>query len=353
MRRRIVLALWLLGGCTAVGILSAVHQYYTNLAEGEANVVWSDTLERQLMYWFAWGAVVPLIVWLSHRADRVTNIGGRIAVLVAAAVPISVARSAAAYVIRDIVLPSLEMSPPGFVLYARAWLRTDLITYAALICGVLAVRHWRRGQAHEVRAAQLGMELSQAQLRALQMQVHPHFLFNTLNTIAMLIRTSNPSRALTVIAGLGDLMRQMLDDDAAHEIPLREELRFLEGYLDIERARFSDRLRVTITVEPDALDAHVPRFVLQPLVENAIRHGIAKRAASGILTITGARAGSSLSLTVYDDGPGPAIDSTDGVGLANTRERLRHLYGDRGSLSLAVAPEGGARAEIALPWHTS
>jgi two-component system LytT family sensor kinase len=108
-----------------------------------------------------------------------------------------------------------------------------------------------------------------------------------------------------------------------------------------------------MTVEPQALDAHVPRFVLQPLVENAIRHGIAKRVASGVLTITGARVGSSLSLMVSDDGPGPAVDSSDGVGLANTRERLRHLYGAGAALSLTQASGGGAVASITLPWHTS
>ena len=352
MRRPWRSALFVLGGCAIVGVLSAVHQHYTNLAEGEASA-WSDTLGRQLTYWFAWGAVTPVILLLNRRIERVPNIGARIAVLALAAVPICVARSAATYVIRDLTVPWLQLAPPGFVLYARAWLRIDLITYTALVSAVLAIAHWRRGQAHEVRAAQLDTELSQARLQALQMQVHPHFLFNTLNTVAMLIRTGNASRALVVLAELGDLMRQMLDDDTGHEIPLREELRFLEGYLSIERARFSDRLRVTIDVSPEALDAHVPRLILQPLVENAIRHGIAKRAASGLLTIAGARSGSSLALTVSDDGPGPSVDPTDGVGLANTRERLRHLYGDTATFTLTTAPEGGADARMTLPWHTS
>jgi two-component system, LytTR family, sensor kinase len=340
-RRRIIWALWLIGGCAIIGVLSAVHQYYTNLAEGEANTIWRDTLGRQLTYWFAWGAVVPLVVAIGRRAER-----SRVAVLLLAAIPVCVARSGATFIIRDIVVPSLDLEPHGFWLYTRAWLRIDLITYVAVVGALLAAEHWRRRQ-------QLDAELSQARLRALQMQVHPHFLFNTLNTISMLIRTSNAQRALTVLAELGDLMRQMLDDDTGHEVPLREELRFLEGYLGIERARFSDRLRVTVTVAPEALDAHVPRFVLQPVVENAIRHGIAKRAASGLLTIACAREGQSLALTVYDDGPGPAVDSSDGVGLANTRERLRHLYGEGATFSLAKATNGGAMARITLPWHTS
>lgn len=353
MRRHLRTALLILCGCAVVGVLAGVQQYYTNLAEREPNTILSDTLGRQLTYWFAWGAVMPLILILSRRTERLTTMGSRIAVLIVVAVPICFARSAATFIIRDVTAPWLDLEPHGFGLYARAWLRTDLVTYAALVSATLAVAQWRRGRAQEVQAAQLAMELSRARLQALQMQVHPHFLFNTLNTVAMLIRTGNASRALVVLAELGDLMRQMLDDDTGHEVPLREELRFLEGYLSIERARFSDRLRVTIDVSPEAMDAHVPRLVLQPLVENAIRHGIAKRAASGVLTITGARLGQSLSLTVYDDGPGPPVDPTDGVGLANTRERLRHLYGDTATFTLTVAVEGGAEARITLPWHTS
>ena len=338
MRRKVIAALWIVGGSAVVGLLSAVHQYYTNLAEGET-ATWNDTLGRQLTYWFAWGIVVPLIIALSRRSSRIT-------VLVIAAVPMCVARSAATFAIRAIFVPWLDLQPHGFVLYARAWLRIDLITYVALVAVVLAAAHW-------LRATQLDAELSRARLRALQMQVHPHFLFNTLNTIAMLIRTANPQRALTVLAELGDLLRQMLDDDSRHEVPLREELRFLEGYLGIERARFPDLLQVDIKIEPEALDAHVPRLVLQPLVENAIRHGVAKNTASRILSLTGVRSGQSLSLTVYDNGPGPGVGASDGVGLANTRERLRHLYGDKANFSLTPANGGGTQATITLPWHTS
>jgi two-component system, LytTR family, sensor kinase len=346
MRRKAIAALWLLGGCTAVGLLSAVHQYYTNLAEGEANTTWSDTLGRQLTYWFAWGVVVPLIATVSRRAERFGNMGARIGVLAVAAVPMSMARSAATYAIRAVFVPWLDLQPHGFVLYTRAWLRLDLITYVALVAVLLAAAHW-------LRAIQLDAELSRARLRALQMQVHPHFLFNTLNTIAMLIRTANAQRALTVLAELGDLLRQMLDDDSRPEVPLREELRFLEGYLGIERARFPDLLQVDIRIDPAALDAHVPRLILQPLVENAIRHGIAKNTTSRILSISGSRNGQSLSLVVSDNGPGPVADASDGVGLANTRERLRHLYGDKASFSLTSGSPVGAIATIVLPWHTS
>jgi len=156
-----------------------------------------------------------------------------------------------------------------------------------------------------------------------------------------------------VLAELGDLLRQMLDDDSRPEVPLREELRFLEGYLGIERARFPDQFQVDIKIDPPALDAHVPRLILQPLVENAIRHGIAKNRASRVLSISGVRQGPMLSLTVYDNRPGPGADASDGVGLANTRERLHHLYGDKATFSLTAANGDGTHATITLPWHTS
>ena len=346
MRRKAITALWLFAGCAVVGVLSAVHQYYTNLAEGEANTRWNDTLGRQLTYWFAWGVVVPLIALVSRRTERFGNIGARIAVLAVAAVPMCAARSAVTYAIRGVFAPWLVLEPGGFLLYTRAYFRLDLITYAALVSAIVAAAHW-------LRASQLDAELSRARLRALQMQVHPHFLFNTLNTIAMLIRTANGQRALTVLAELGDLLRQMLDDDERHEVPLREELRFLEGYLGIERARFPDLLQVDICIDPTAMDAHVPRLILQPLVENAIRHGIAKNKSNRVLSIHGSRAGSQLTLRVCDNGPGPVADPSDGVGLANTRERLRHLYGDQATFSLTAGSAGGAVATLTLPWHSS
>src|SRR5579872_5919841 len=159
MRRKAITALWLLGGCTVVGVLSAVHQYYTNLAEGEANTTWNETLGRQLTYWFAWGVVVPLIALVSRRAERFGNIGVRIAVLTVAAVPMCAARSAVTYAIRGAFVPWLVLEPRGFILYTRAYLRLDLITYAALVAAIVAAAHW-------FRATQLDAELSRARLRA-------------------------------------------------------------------------------------------------------------------------------------------------------------------------------------------
>jgi two-component system, LytTR family, sensor kinase len=346
--RRWLTPVGLVGACLLIGVLSAVQMYYTDLAEGEATT-WAGTLGHQLLHWAVWGAFLPLIVRISRQVGRLPNVASQVAVQTLIGLAVAVLHSTVTFVIREAVLPGTLHG--SFSLYVRGWLIFNLVTYGALVAGTLAVEHWRRGRAYELKAAQLDMELSRARLRALQMQLHPHFLFNTLNTVAMLVRTAEGPRALTMIAGLGDLLRQLLDDDAPHEVPLREELAFLNRYLDIERVRFHDRLSVRIDVQPEALDAHLPRLVLQPLVENAIRHGIEQRTGAGTLTIEAARSDGTLQVTIQDDGSGPASMLRTGVGLTNTRERLRHLYGAAGDLSLVSVPDG-AIARITLPWHT-
>jgi two-component system LytT family sensor kinase len=199
----------------------------------------------------------------------------------------------------------------------------------------------------------LKTQLAQAQLQALRTQLQPHFFFNTMNTIAMLVRNKEDAEAIRVLAGLSDLLRHVLDDARADEVPLREELDFLQRYLAIEQIRFRDRLRTDISVDPNVLDALVPNLMLQPLVENAVRHGIARRAAAGRVCVSARRDTESLVLTVQDDGPGLPEDwSLDdaGVGLVNTRRRLAQLYGGDARLTVENAADGGVRAEVVLPY---
>lgn len=349
LRRRVLGPLGLLAAFVVIGLFSATQNYYVDRAEGEA-VTWAGTLGAQLTFWITWGAFLPFIVRLTRRVARAGGIPAQVGLHVVLGVAICVLNSAVVFGIRSKVLGG-KVDPPSFVLYARGWLTFDLAIYAGLVAGTLAVEHWRRGRAHELQAAQLGLALSRAQWRALQMQLRPHFLFNTLNTVAMLIRTGDSQRALTMIAGLGDLLRQILDDGAQQEVPLGEELAFLERYLGIERVRFSDRLVVQIDAEPGSLESFVPRFLLQPLVENAIRHGIEKRAGSGALSITAKRVEGALSVAIQDDGAGPPVAPSKGVGLTNARQRLRYLYGDNAALSLTPVQGGGAVVTVSLPWH--
>jgi len=200
------------------------------------------------------------------------------------------------------------------------------------------------------RARTLAAELAQAQVRALQMQLHPHFLFNTLHAIRVLVR-EDPAAAERTLTLLGDLLRQTLAGAEQQTVPLKQELTFLGLYLEIEQTRFSDRLNIRFDVAPDALDLLVPNLILQPLVENAIRHGVSKRSEPGRVIVRGRRRNGTLELGVENDGPplGPGGVERMGIGLATTRERLHRLYGGDASLVLSDLPEGGVVAEVRLP----
>ncbi len=223
---------------------------------------------------------------------------------------------------------------------------------------VLAHHGWhyyRRYRERERRAAELEGELSRAQLQTLRMQLNPHFLFNTLNTIAALIH-EQPETADRVVIRLSELLRASLDRPDAHEIPLRQELEFVRRYLEIEQARFGDRLDVDIRVPAPVESALVPALILQPILENAIRHGVELREAAGQIVLGARLQGEQLELTVTDHGPGLPPGATqfprEGIGLRNTRSRLRHLYGDKQSLELRAATTGGLEVRITLPFRS-
>jgi LytS/YehU family sensor histidine kinase len=203
------------------------------------------------------------------------------------------------------------------------------------------------------RAQQRETELVRAQLEALKLQVQPHFLYNTLNAIMVLVRQQRGREAEETLGRLSDLLRSVLDGAATPEVTLRRELAIVRLYLDIEELRFGDRLRVELDAPAALLDAAVPQLALQPLVENAIRHGIGRRAGAGRLGIRAAREDGALVIRVSDDGPGLAAASSDGggIGLASTRARLLHLYGDAARLTLEDAPGGGAVATLRVPWR--
>jgi len=200
---------------------------------------------------------------------------------------------------------------------------------------------------------QLQAQLDQAQLQTLKLQLHPHFLFNTLNAITALIHRA-PERAERMVAGLSELLRMSLGSAAEQEVPLSREVEVLEHYVDIQRERFQGRLAVRVDVAPDVRDALVPNLILQPLVENAIKHGIGPRASGGAVEVVARRAQDGLSLVVRDDGVGEPVPAArrEGVGLANSRARLTSLYGAAHRLAAAPLPAGGFEVSIVIPFHT-
>jgi LytS/YehU family sensor histidine kinase len=206
-----------------------------------------------------------------------------------------------------------------------------------------------------LRASQLEAQLAQAQLQMLKMQLQPHFLFNTLNGITGLVRDNDNAAAVQMLVGLSDLLRQTLDNAGKQEVRLSEELEWLELYLKLQQIRFSDRLHVTINAAPETLDALVPNLITQPLVENAIRHGVGPRVAPGSVSLSAQRVNSRLELSVCDDGVGlPAgwkLPNSKGVGLLNTEARLRQLYGPDFALDVRNRKGGAVEVLVTIPLH--
>lgn len=226
----------------------------------------------------------------------------------------------------------------------------QLPIYLALLSVAHARYYSQRSAERERRALELAASLAEARLQTLRMQIQPHFLFNSLNALAALI-PKDPKAADEMLGALSDFLRLTLEDSGGQEVPLRRELEFAERYLEIEKARFGGRLDYSLDVPPDALAAMVPALVLQPLVENAVRHGIEPRREGGWVGILARREGDALCLAVSDDGLGIPVAPREGVGLANTRSRLRELHG--GAASLSWKSENGARVEIRVPWRVA
>ena len=238
-----------------------------------------------------------------------------------------------------------------------SWIFTTLpfgvAVYFCIVGMEHAIRYFVEAREREVQMARLSEQLSGARFAALQAQVNPHFLFNTLNTIAVLVRDNDREGAVRIVEHLSEMLRRTLSRDRANEVTLGEELELVRQYLAIEQARFSDRLRPEFSIDESLLSAAVPNFALQQLVENAIRHGIARRTDAGRVRIVALRDRDTLELSVIDDGPG--IDAEDanrkGHGIDNTRERLRALYAEGASLVVAKGVSGGTIATLRIPYR--
>lgn len=226
--------------------------------------------------------------------------------------------------------------------------RFNLPIYWVIVSIVHALIYYRRSREKEMSSRELEARLTEAKLQALRMQLHPHFLFNTLNAISTLVHT-NPKAADEMIGNLSELLRATLDT-TEQEISLRRELEFLDRYLEIQQARFRDRLKLEKSVAENTLAALVPTLVLQPLVENAIRHGVEPQTGTGLVRISAAVNGANVLITIEDDGPGTQNKGSGGIGLANTRARLEQLYGTAGILRL-LSPERGFAVQVQLPYH--
>lgn len=304
-----------------------------------------------------WAALVPLILWLRDHIplSRGAWLGG-----VAFHFATSFIIMAVYFLGRMLAYVLVQKVPVGEFwdlalqnFYGRNII--DMAFYWAVLAFGYSFEIYQKYKREELKAAQLETRLVETELQALRQQMHPHFLFNTMNTIAVLVREGKNDEAVTLLAQLSALLRMSLENTGVAEVTLRQEMQFLERYLEIQRARFSDRLRVELEISPDALDARIPNLLLQPLVENAIIHGIAPKNTPGTVQIRGRVAEGRLHLEVADDGPGfqPVNGRRrEGIGLSNTRERLNKIYGTSQQLVLKSDPGHGVTVQIVMPYRT-
>lgn len=345
-RRRI----WLLisAACVVPAILDAAQTYFQSRINGE-QPRWQDIV-FQGTEWLFLGALLPITYNLAKSVPLTPQTWRRaLAIHFAGALTLCLGWTTLGVLLGYAVGRYPAGNYLGWILTSIPW---SVFMYFTVLGCVYAFSYFTEAREREASEARLSAQLSEARLGALRMQLHPHFLFNSLNAITVLVREQNTAAASRMLELLGDVLRLVLRADQPHEIPLSDEIAFLEQYLAIEQVRFSDRLRVEWAVEERARSGLVPGFVLQPLVENALKHGIARRAEAGLVEIGARVAGDLLELWVRDDGGGMAPTTREGVGFWNTRERLRTLYGNQGTMSIETAPGQGLRVVVRLPFRS-
>lgn len=358
----LVTGIVLLTACLSAGLHFTAYKHYKEQAKS-----FSFVLSWQLAWWTPWIPLVPLIIrvaqafpvekqkWfrsllihasfcilfsLLHLTLYVTLawvVGGQTWMNVAG-------KTTGGYfpVLQELLTTPFKVN-----------FRLRLLIYAIIVLVSLTLDYYRRLQRRELDRTRLEKQLADAQLQALKMQLHPHFLFNTLNSVSALMY-KDVNAAEEMIRKLTNFLHMTLESSGSQEVTLKKELDFLNYYLQIEQIRFQDRLAIDMKIDPSTLDARVPNLIMQPIVENAIRHGVATRAAHGHIEIRSRRQNGVIQLQVQDNGPG--LDSQngeirEGVGLSNTRLRLQQIYGDTYRFDLVNAPEGGVVATVELPYQ--
>jgi signal transduction histidine kinase len=353
----IILGIWAL-----LGLIYAGPIFIEVESEG-MNHAASRVFSWGILTWCAWAPLTPIMLWLARRFSLVGSTWKRsVVVHLPAFLLLSAAHSAAATVITLQVKPfdNMGTSPlefwPRFLSRMQGAFASDLLVYGAVVGVCYAFDYYRKYRERESLASQLEAQLAQAQLDSLRTQLHPHFLFNTLNGIVGLVRDNKNEGAVKMLVGLSDLLRRALDHSTQQEVELREEINFLELYLNIQQMRFSDRLKVNIDIEPGTARALVPSLILQPLAENALRHGIGRSTGAGLIEISSHTENGSLRLSVIDNGAGLPSDwqlkSGAGIGLTNTAARLKQLYNDDHRFDISNRNEGGVEVVVVIPFKT-
>jgi two-component system LytT family sensor kinase len=336
---------WLLGlaAYTLLGLLFT-SQVWIDYAYARHPLPWWRAAAVALADWYLSALLTPCVVWLARRfrIDR-RHWAGSLMVHIPVSLTCTVAKQLAD-TFSAIAITGIARGPTTFMK-----IHVSFLTYWAIVGITYAVEHYRKYRERELQAAHLQTALARTQVQSLQMQLQPHFLFNTLNAIAALMR-EDVEAADVMIARLGDLLRVTLTTADVPELPLGRELELVDMYLDIQRARMGDRLRTHVEADPETLDVQVPPLLLQPLVENAVRHGAAARGGPASIELRARRDGDLVVIEIEDDGPGPPEGVILGHGLENTRMRLAATYGPSAGVDVTRRRSGGAIARVRLPY---
>lgn len=350
---------WVEGGLIfAFWTLMAVLMVGSDLLDARRAEVRPRLIHFVFMRSYIWALLTPLIFWVGQRFSlEAGNWRSHAALHLGLAVAVGVFMDMVGdglviYYVQPSWAEGRSLDPLGE--FFQLDFLYEFTIYLAVLTAGFARDYFLRYQERRERASHLEAQLTQARLEALRMQINPHFLFNTLHAISTIVER-DPAGVRRIITRLSELLRYTLEDTGAQEVPLKEELRFLDGYLDIQRIRFQEQLQVEKHIAPETLDALVPTLILQPLVENAVKHGTSRAEGPGHLTIRAEQDKGVLRLRVEDNGPG--LSDGDplemGLGLRNTQERLQGLYGEAAALTLQSEVGGGFIAEITLPYYTS
>jgi sensor histidine kinase YesM len=345
----VVSAAWLgpavLGGINEI----AQHRIWGGPRAGVGDVLFAS------LDWLLYAFLTPAVFAVARRWPLARpHLARRAALHLVISLLFCAAWAGAGTVLKSLLAP--EALEGGTLRYFVSWLFITfpfgVAVYLAVVGIEHAIRYFVEARERELQLARLSEQLSSARFAALQAQLNPHFLFNTLNTIAVFVRDGERSRAANIVEQLSEVLRRTLSRHQTDQVTLEEEIALVRQYLAIEQARFSDRLQPVFDIQPALLSAAVPSFMVQHLVENAVRHGIARRPEATRVTVAARRIGDTLELSVADDGPGfePA-KVPEGRGIANTRDRLRALFGDRASLAIARGAAGGTVATLRIPYH--
>jgi hypothetical protein len=349
--------LWIAAIWFSVGLFDATQTVVVMRTEGMQHA-WAYLFVTLLLLWLPWALATPLVMRLCRKYPPMQ--WRRFfpwLVHLAACAAIGLACAAWSASLEELLNPWAKY--PGPEPFAYLWSDTFYsrflsysVVYGAILLAGSMLDSRERLANEQTETARLNEQLSMAQLNALRRQIEPHFLFNTLNAIAALVRDKRNDSAVSMIAGLSDFLRRVVQDSDRQQVPLREELEFTRKYLDIQKVRFAERLQFSVNVPGELFSAQVPSLILQPMVENAVKHGIAKRVQGGSIRIAGFRSNGRLTLTVYNDGPSlPAgWDKTNsGIGISNVRTRLQSLYGSAFDLSLQNREPGGVEVSVSVP----